>query len=184
MSKIQVISGKFKGTKLDSNKNEGLRPTKDRVKESVFDILQFEIADKNFFDAFGGTGQMGIEAFSRGAKKVTIVECNKEAFGLIKKNLSKLKNPKNIELIKSDVIDFLKKSNICIDIAFLDPPYHSEKLLYEAFELVVSKAKPEAIIITETLSSHSPQNNIENFYLQKRYKYGNISLNLYKNTTN
>ena len=72
MSKIQVISGKFKGLQLESSKNENLRPTKDRVKESVFDILQFEIINKNFFDAFGGTGQIGIEAFSRGAKEVTI----------------------------------------------------------------------------------------------------------------
>ena len=100
MSKIQVISGKFKGLKLDSSKNEGLRPTKDRVKESVFDILQFEIIDKNFFDAFGGTGQMGIEAFSRGAKEVTIVERDKEAANLVKKNISKLKTHKNLNLAK------------------------------------------------------------------------------------
>ena len=180
MSKIQVISGKFKGLKLDSSKNEGLRPTKDRVKESVFDILQFEIIDKNFFDAFGGTGQMGIEAFSRGAKEVTIVERDKEASNLIKKNISKLKTHKNLNLVKADTIEFLKNSNISIDIAFLDPPYHDEKLLYKTFRLVLPKTNPNAIIITETLSTHNAQNNIENFYLQKKYKYGNISLNLYK----
>ena len=180
MSKIQVISGKFKGLKLDSSKNEGLRPTKDRVKESVFDILQFEIVNKNFFDAFGGTGQIGIEALSRGAGKVTIVEHDKEATNLIKKNISKIQDSKNLNLIKSDILEFLKNSDISIDIAFLDPPYNDEKILYEAFKLVISKTTPDAIIITETLSAHNAQNNVQNFYLQKRYKYGNISLNLYK----
>ncbi len=180
MSKIQVISGKFKGLKLDSSKNEGLRPTKDRVKESVFDILQFEIINKNFFDAFGGTGQMGIEALSRGAREVTIVERDKEAANLIKKNIAKVKDNKNLNFIKSDIIEFLKNSNISIDIAFLDPPYHDEKILYETFKLIIPKTTPGAIIITETLSAHNAQNNIENFYLQKTYKYGNISLNLYK----
>lgn len=182
MSKIQVISGKFKGLHLESSKSENLRPTKDRVKESVFDILQFEIINKNFFDAFGGTGQIGIEAFSRGAKEVTIVEYNNQAANLIKRNISKLKDSKNLRLVKYDVVAFLKESNISIDIAFLDPPYHDEKLLYETFRLVIPKTNPDAIIITETLSSHNTQNNVENFYLQKKYKYGNISLNLYKNT--
>lgn len=180
MSKIQVISGKFKGLKLDSSKNEGLRPTKDRVKESVFDILQFEIVNKNFFDAFGGTGQIGIEALSRGAGKVTIVERDKEAANLIKKNISKIKDNQNLNFIKSDTIEFLKNSTISIDIAFLDPPYHDEKILYETFKLITRKTPPRAIIITETLSAYNAQNNVENFYLQKRYKYGNISLNLYK----
>lgn len=180
MSKIQVISGQFRGLKLDSSKNEGLRPTKDRVKESVFDILQFEIVGKNFFDAFGGTGQMGIEALSRGAKEVTIVERNKEAANLIKKNISKIKARQNLNFVKADTIEFLKNSNISIDIAFLDPPYHEEKLLYETFKLVIPKTNSDAIIITETLSAHTAQNNVENFYLQKKYKYGNISLNLYK----
>lgn len=180
MSKIQVISGKFKGLKLDSSKNEGLRPTKDRVKESIFDILQFEIVNKTFFDAFGGTGQIGIEALSRGAGEVIIVEHNKEAADLIKKNISKIKDNKNLNFIKADTIEFLKNSNISIDIAFLDPPYHDEKILYDTFKLITQKTATGAIIITETLSAHNAQNNVENFYLQKRYKYGNISLNLYK----
>ena len=114
MSKIQVISGKFKGLKLDSSKNEGLRPTKDRVKESVFDILQFEIVNKNFFDAFGGTGQIGIEALSRGAGEVIIVERDKEAANLIKKNISKIKDNKNLNFIKSDTIEFLKNNTISL----------------------------------------------------------------------
>lgn len=176
---IQVIGGKFKGLKLESGKNEFLRPTKDRIKESIFDILQFKIINKNFIDVFGGTGQVGIEALSRGAKGVTILEMNKESADLIRKNISKLKSTKNIKMINTDAKKYLQSTVQNFDIAFLDPPYKDINLLNETLELISEKMAENGIIITETLANYNAPEKIKNFSLQKRYKYGNITLNIY-----
>lgn len=180
MFHIQVIGGKFKGLKLESDKNEKLRPTKDRVKESIFDILQFQIINKNFVDAFGGTGQIGIEALSRGANQVTILESNHANVNLINKNIKKIKKRESISVIHTDVRDFLKNCTETIDIIFLDPPYKQLDLLYETAYLAEKKMASDGIIITETLSEHSVKDKLRNFSLKKKYKYGIISLNLYK----
>ena len=176
---IQVIAGKFKGLKLESSKNEFLRPTKDRIKESIFDVLQFKIIGKSFIDVFGGTGQIGIEALSRGAKNVTILEISSENTNLIRKNISKLKNDGNIKVINIDAKKYLQKCRQIFDIAFLDPPYKDMDLLNETFELISEKITEDGIIITETLAEYNAPDKIKNFSLQKRYKYGNITLNLY-----
>lgn len=180
MFKIKVISGQARGLKLESDKNEDLRPTKDRVKESLFDILQFDIAGKTFLDLFGGTGQIGIEAFSRGAEKVIIVELKKSNCKMIEKNISKIKIPHKINLFQADALQFLKNTYLNIDIAFLDPPYNNAELLEKSLELTAEIINQNGVIISETLSSQNVQNKIKDFSLQKRYNYGNISLNLYK----
>ncbi len=180
MFNINVISGLIKGLKLESDKNEKLRPTKERIKESLFDILGSEIIDKNFLDLFGGTGQIGIEAFSRGAKEVLIVELQKSNTKIIKKNISKIKVDNNIKLFNEDALDFLNNHLTNIDIVFIDPPYNEEDLLQKSLEKVAEKINENGIIITETLYSHNAQKNIKNFSLKRRYKYGIISLNVYK----
>ncbi len=177
---IKVISGQARGLKLESDKNKDLRPTKDRVKESLFDILHFDIAGKTFLDLFGGTGQIGIEAFSQGAGKVIIVEMQKSNFRIIEKNISKIKVPHKIELYHADALKFLKNTRLNIDIAFLDPPYNNTELLEKSLELTANIINKSGIIITETLSAQNIQNKTKDFSLQKRYNYGNISLNLYK----
>lgn len=183
MFKIKVVAGAIRGLKLESSKNENLRPTKDRVKESLFDIINFDILNKTFLDLFGGTGQIGIEAFSRGAAKVIIVEIQKNNISIIKKNISKIKNNHNIELFQSDALNFLKNNKIPIDIIFIDPPYKNVELLENSLEWASKIIDSNGIIITETLSLQNIQNNVGDFSLQKRYKYGNISLNLYRNNT-
>lgn len=93
---MQVISGNIRGLKLESAKNPDLRPTKDRIKKSLFDILRFKIQGKSFLDLFGGTGQIGIEAFSQGAGRIVIIEKDEKTASLINKNVSKIKNQNNI----------------------------------------------------------------------------------------
>lgn len=179
MFTINVVSGTIKGLKLHSDKNEFLRPTKERIKKSIFDILGQKIIGKTFLDLFGGTGQVGIEAFSCGAGKVIIVETSKNQLGIIKKNVSKIKINHTIEVISSDAIKFLKNNKKTIDIAFLDPPYNNLKLLENSFNLLADSMGKEGIIITETLSSQTKQNNIKNFLLKKQYIYGSIELSVY-----
>ena len=176
---MQVIGGKFKGTQLESSKNESLRPTKDRIKESIFDILQFKIIGKSFIDVFGGTGQIGAEALSRGAKYVTILEIKKENTDLIQKNISKLKNSSNVKIITTDAKKYLQNCRQVFDIAFLDPPYKDTDLLHKTLDLITKKMSETSIIITETESNYNAPEKIKNFSLQKRYKYGTITLNLY-----
>jgi len=178
--KIKVVGGCIRGLVLESGKNESLRPTKDRIKESLFDILNFNIQDKVFLDLFGGTGQIGIEAFSRGAREVIIVEMKKSNANIIKNNLSKIKNENNIKFFQCDALAFLRCNHFDIDIAFIDPPYSQINLLENSLDMTAKLIKNDGIIITETLSSQSVQNKVRDFSLQKRYNYGNISLNLYK----
>lgn len=165
---------------MESGKNESLRPTKDRIKESLFDILNFNIQDKVFLDLFGGTGQIGIEAFSRGAREVIIVEMKKSNANIIKNNLSKIKNENNIKFFQCDALDFLRCNYFDTDIAFIDPPYSQIDLLKNSLDMTAKLIKNDGIIITETLSSQNVQNKVRDFSLQRRYNYGSISLNLYK----
>jgi 16S rRNA (guanine(966)-N(2))-methyltransferase RsmD len=129
---------------------------------------------------FGGTGQIGIEAFSRGSADVIIVESNRDNCKMIKKNISKIKIPYKIELFCTDAVLFLKNTHVKPDIAFLDPPYKNSALLEESLKLTARVINKDGVIVTETLSSQNIQNKIQDFSLQKRYNYGNISLNLYK----
>ena len=175
---MRIISGSARGTKLELKKDENTRPTTDRVKEALFNIIQFELVGKTFLDLFGGTGQIGIEAHSRGAEEVIIVENQKANFNIIKKNLAKIRSPENIKIIYSDALNFLNKFDKKIDIAFLDPPYKSD-LLDKILPKTAKIMDKNGVIITETSSSEKILNEFQEFTLQKRYKYGNISLNLY-----
>ena len=177
---MRVISGYARGLKLDSVENDKVRPTTDRVKEALFSILQFEIQGKSFLDLFGGTGQIGIEALSRGAREVVIVDDSIESLKTIKNNISKLKINGNIKCIKSDALKFLDNMSYMFDIAFLDPPYKSE-VLNEALLKVSNKMNSLGIIITETPVEKSVPEKANEFILFKKYKYGKIMLNIYRN---
>ena len=179
--KIKVIAGNIRGLKLDSDKNEKLRPTKDRVKESLFNILNFDILGKSFLDLFGGTGQIGIEAFSRGAENVVIIEHSKENAKLIKKNIAKIKQSHNIKFFQTDAINYIQNCKNKFDIIYIDPPYQKIDILEKSLIFSEKIINKNGFIITETLSSYVSTEKINNITLQKRYIYGNISLNLYKN---
>ena len=177
---MQVIGGSIKGLKLDSIKTEDIRPSKDRIKKSIFDILRFQIQDTVFLDLFGGTGQIGIEAFSQGAKEVLIVEPNKFNAYIIKKNIQKIKIPHNIKLFVQSASDFLTQNNPKFDIAFLDPPYKNISLLNDSIEKISNLSNLPNFVIVETLSSTDNFIKIQKFYLRKKYHYGKISLILYE----
>lgn len=177
---MNVISGSVRGLKLDSVKNPDLRPTKDRIKKSLFDILRFELKDKNFLDLFGGTGQIGIEAFSQGAGKVVIVELDENNVSLIKKNISKIRIPNNITLVREDAVKFLDNYNYNFDIIFLDPPYKHTNLLENVLNKISNLKYLPKIVAIETLTSLEIPIDSNIFSLRKKYKYGRISLSLYE----
>ena len=176
---MRVISGHKKGKKLEWPKVDFIRPTTDKVKESIFNIIQFTTADADFLDLFAGSGQIGIEALSRGAKSVTFVDENKISINTIKKNLNIANLTQNSTVIRMDSIAFLKTTQNLFDVAFLDPPYNSE-ILTSAIILVQQVMKKNGVIICEHLLTLKLPDKINDFILSKTYKYGKIALSVYK----
>lgn len=176
---MRVVSGAVRGLRLETIVKSNIRPTTDKVKESIFNILQFDIQDKYFLDLFGGTGQIGIEAASRGAKKVIIVDNNKEALAVIKRNVKKLKDKFKIETEYSDAIDFLKSTMKKVDIAFLDPPYESG-LLNNVSKYIDRIMNENGLIVCESSIDVGSNDNIGRFRKDKEYKYGKILISVYK----
>ena len=125
---MRIISGKFRGTVIPSPKQEVVKPTLDRVKENIFNILQFRIVGARCLDLFCGSGALGIECISRGAKEVSFVDNKKANIEALKKFLGKL-NVQNYNALTCDFYDALKKfseSGVKFDIIFLDPPFDSD----------------------------------------------------------
>lgn len=126
---IRIIGGAFKGRRLQVLDEAGLRPTTDRVRESVFNWLQFSIRELRCLDLFAGTGALGFEALSRGASHVTLVEKNKKVAAQLKANQAVLAADDTVKIINSDALAFIKSyDGPPFDLIFLDPPYQSPLL--------------------------------------------------------
>ena len=129
----------MKGRKLSFKDADGLRPTSGKARETLFNWLQFEISDKTILDPFSGTGALGIEALSRGARKVYFIEKNSKVFKILESNLNLL-NPNQYNLINQDSIKYLEKADLLpFDIIFLDPPFNKE--LLPSILLLLSRKK-------------------------------------------
>jgi 16S rRNA (guanine(966)-N(2))-methyltransferase RsmD len=123
---MRIISGTSKGRKLVTPRSQSLRPTSDRVKESIFNILQDDIVGKVVLDLFAGTGNLGIEALSRGAKKTIFVEKGRQALRLIQRNLTQFGLEERSEILPKDAnraIGILKQKGESFDLILMDPPY-------------------------------------------------------------
>lgn len=179
---MRVISGKARGKKLISIDSINTRPTLDRVKESLFNIIQFDIMDAVVLDLFAGSGALGIEALSRGAKKAYFCDKSYETIKYIKKNIEATRLEENSTIINKEFTESLKelaKKGEKFDIVFLDPPYKTDfgiKAIEEIFRFnLLSK---DGIIILETDDENKKEeilrkNDIEVFDVRK---YGKVLL--------
>ena len=122
---MRVITGSARGRRLETLEGEDVRPTTDRIKEAVFSIIQFETEGRNFLDLFAGSGQMGIEALSRGAKSASFVDNAKKSLETVKRNLKATKLENSAKVFAMDFHSFLSMNSQRFDIAFLDPPYRT-----------------------------------------------------------
>ena len=179
---MRVISGKAKGTKLYSIESNATRPTLDRVKESLFNIIQDEIQDANILDLFSGSGAIGIEFLSRGASKAYLCDKSPEAIKMIRKNLEKTKLLEDAKLINKDYkkcLEDLKKENIEFDIVFIDPPYEAD-LAIDASKRILKLGllKKQGIIIIETDQESREKSEMQNLGIDiyDCRKYGRVSL--------
>ena len=180
---MRVISGKNKGTKLYTLEGLNTRPTLDRVKESLFNIINFEIPGSIFLDLFAGSGSIGIEAASRGAEKIIMCEKSKDAVNIIKKNLEKTKLTNMVELYHDDFENCIRKINTKLDIIYLDPPYKTD-YVYKSIKLLLEKEliKKETIIIIETDIEQNVESQLEELAIKEfdKKKYGRAHLLFYK----
>lgn len=149
---MRIISGKARGTKLYALAGNNTRPTLDRVKESLFNIIQDRIVDSVFLDLFAGSGSIGLEAISRGAQKAILCDSSKEAINIIRKNVCKTHFENKIEIYNLDFQDLLKtKIENEIDIAYIDPPYEKDFAINAINILLYKKLLHEnSIVIVET----------------------------------
>ena len=176
---MRIITGIARGVRLSAPANDDIRPTSDIVKEGVFSAIQFEVGGKHVLDLFGGTGQLALEALSRGAENAVIVDSSRAAVELIKQNAQKAKLFEKCRVVCSDYKDYLRgtKGKTKFDLIFLDPPYKAEaqdeilKKLREA-DIIADGA----IIVCESDADGVPQ-PIDGF-TQKLYRYGKIHITI------
>ena len=174
---MRVISGSARGKQLTPVPGKDTRPTTDRVKESVFNILQMAVSGSEMLDLFAGTGQMGIEALSRGASHAVFCDAAPKALSVIRKNIAAARVEDRAEVIGADFVSALRRlQGRQFDVIFLDPPYGGEILnqalkSIELFDILRS----DGIIVCES----AVQDKIacpDCFAIRKQYKYGTIRL--------
>lgn len=178
---MRVISGKARGVILKTPDGMQTRPTADRVKEALFSILQFDLPGTRVLDLFGGTGQLGIEAISRGAKSAVFVDAADAPCKLIKENLCRAKMENEGRVIRSDYLQFLSQCRETFDIIFLDPPY-AEVFLENAIKKIseIDILQSGGIIVSERPVEKPLNLEIDGFTRSKDYKYGKTLLTLYR----
>ncbi len=175
---MRVITGTARGRRLQTLDGNDVRPTTDNVKEAVFSIIQFSIEGRAFLDLFAGSGQMGIEALSRGAKKAVFIDNKKQSIEIIKNNLKSTKLSDFALVLNTDSLAFLSSSNERFDIAFLDPPYRTG-LLQSALERMGRVMNKGGMIICEHPVDEKLPNEVGDFILKRNYKYGKIIITIY-----
>ena len=149
---MRIITGKAKGIVLKAPQGETTRPTADRVKEAVFSMLQFDIEDRSVLDLFAGSGQMGLEALSRGAAEAVFIDKSKDAIKAIKENLEKTKLLDEAKVYQNDYLDYIKHNKgQKFDIIIIDPPYAHGKYQPSLKALIdADMLKPTTFIICES----------------------------------
>lgn len=178
---MRVITGKARGVQLKTPDGMLTRPTTDRVKEALFSIINFEIPGAKVLDLFGGTGQLGIEALSRGAQNAVFVDAREDACKLIKENLKRTKLEQCGRVVRSDYLDYLSRCREQYNIIFLDPPY-AEVFLENALKRIteIDILQSDGIIVTERPLGKELPWEYEGYTRSKDYKYGKTLLTIYR----
>ena len=178
---MRVITGKAKGLALKTPDGMLTRPTSDRVKEALFSIIQFDVPGAKVLDLFGGTGQLGIEALSRGASGAVFVDEREAACSLIRENLRRTKFENEGKVIRSDYLSYLKRCREKFHIILLDPPY-AEVFLENSLKMIteIDILETGGIIVAECPLGKELPWEFSGFTRSRDYKYGKTLLILYR----
>ena len=178
---MRVITGKARGVQLKTPEGMQTRPTADRVKEALFSIINFDIPGAKVLDLFGGTGQVGSEALSRGAASAVFVDAREDSCKLIRENLKRTKLEQDAKVIRSDYLDYLNRCREQYNIIFLDPPY-AEVFLENAIKKIteIDILQSDGIIVAERPLGKELPWEFEGFTRSKDYKYGKVLLTIYR----
>ena len=171
---MRVITGSARGRRLKTPEDYDIRPTTDNVKESVFNIIQFDIEGRKVLDLFAGTGQLGIECLSRGAQSAVFVDQSKEAVKIIKENLKSC--GMTAPVFQQDAAGFLRGCGK-FDLIFIDPPYNTN-LIDKALEKIkeIDILSDGGIIVCETKRETALPALEAPYYTGREYVYGKIKL--------
>ena len=176
---MRVISGTARGRKLKELQGMDTRPTTDKVKESIFNIIQFELEGRRVLDLFGGTGQLGIEALSRGAQRCTFVDQRREAAALIRVNVKLVGFEDRSRVVQGEALSFLGACREKFDVIFLDPPYQSgllEKCVNDICKFDI--LGEYGIIVCESPVEWSLPPLEPPYEVGREYRYGKIKLTI------
>lgn len=180
---MRVIAGKYHGRKLKAVPGTLTRPTTDKVKEAVFNILGSQIHG-NVLDLYAGSGSLGIEAVSRGAQNAILVDHQYQAIKTIRENVEATKDQAFFKIFKADafrILSVLKKKGYSFDYIFLDPPYKKQKITELLHEFVSLKlCQPQALIICETDQTADLPQQLDDYDLWKRADYGITEISIYR----
>lgn len=176
---VRIISGRWRGRKLPVKDVEGLRPTTDRVKETVFNWLAADLYDARCLDVFAGSGGLGFEALSRQAAHVTMLELNPQAAQQLKTNAQAL-DAEKADVIQTDALTYLQQAGKPVDIVFIDPPFRKD-LLIDVFSVLESNGwlAPDARIYIEAESELGSLETPPNWTLHREKTAGQVTYRLY-----
>ena len=178
---MRVITGTARGVQLKTPDGMQTRPTADRVKEALFSIINFDLPGAAVLDLFGGTGQLGIEALSRGAKSATFIDAREDACKIIRENLKRTKLESQGRVVRSDYLAYLKRCREKFDIILLDPPY-AEVFLENALKCIteIDILQSGGIIVAERPVEKELPFEFEGYTRSRDYKYGKTLLTIYR----
>ncbi|MBR3909645.1 MAG: 16S rRNA (guanine(966)-N(2))-methyltransferase RsmD [Clostridia bacterium] len=176
---MRVITGIARGKILKTLDGNDVRPTSQKVKEGVFSALQFDIEGRRVLDLFAGSGQLGIEALSRGAKSATFVDSSNASIKIIKQNIESTGLSDNAKVYMADYQTFTASCRDTFDIVFLDPPY-LKGLLLPALKAVLPLMSDYGIIVCEYPPEVEIPQEIAGFVVAKTYRYGKINVSVYR----
>lgn len=177
---MRVITGSARGVTLKTPQGQATRPTTERVKEALFSAIQFDIPGARVLDLFAGTGQLGIEALSRGARRAVFVDQQKAAADLVRENLRRTRLEDRAQVVQGAYESYLSRCREKFDLIFLDPPY-AETFLENALKRIseIDILSDNGIIVAESPVGKALPGELPGFFLKKSYRYGITAITLY-----
>ncbi len=176
---MRVITGSARGRRLRTLEGNDVRPTTDLVKEAIFSIIQFDIEGRSVLDLFSGSGQLGIEAVSRGAGQAVFVDKSKQSAAVTLENVKTVGFSDKCKVVNKDYSAFLSGCSQSFDIVFLDPPY-STGLLQQSLQKLGGVIKKTSIVICEHPFGEEMPASTGELPMYRQYKYGKLALTVYK----